>query len=203
MERKDLESAAASYSYLRGLLSIPLGILCIVAALGNVEWGPLRHAWVFVACVLAAAAACLGITRYYNERYGRVTPSTRQQRRLAAATTISLAVMVGASFSIRSEAGWSLDLPVNPVAASFALFMLIYYGMTVGLKAHHIVIWGSLLLTGLLPVWGDVGLGTASNVGLVLGGVAAIATGIFDHRLLARTFRSSNTMTLENGNVGA
>ena len=77
MERKTLESTAASYSYLRGLLWIPLGILLIVAALGNWEWGPLRHAWVFVACVLAAGVAGLAITRYYGEHYGRVTPSSR------------------------------------------------------------------------------------------------------------------------------
>jgi hypothetical protein len=81
--------------------------------------------------------------------------------------------------------------------------MLIYYGMTVGPKAHHVLIWGSLLVTGLLPVWGGVGLGTASNVGLALGGLAAIATGILDHRLLARTFGSTTRMNLENGNVGA
>jgi hypothetical protein len=70
MERKALESAAANCSYLRGLLSIPVGIVLIVAALGNWKWGPLRHAWVFVACVLAAGLAGLAIIRYYSERYG-------------------------------------------------------------------------------------------------------------------------------------
>ena len=74
MERKALESAAANYSYLRGLLSIPVGIVGIVAALGNWKWGPLRHAWVFVACVLAAGLAGLAITRYYSEHYGDSSP---------------------------------------------------------------------------------------------------------------------------------
>jgi hypothetical protein len=39
MERKQLESAAASYSYFKGLFAIPGGLLAIVSALGNWEWG--------------------------------------------------------------------------------------------------------------------------------------------------------------------
>ena len=132
MERKKLESAAADYSYLRGLFYIPLGILFILAALGNWEWGPLRHAWVFIGAVLVLGAACLHITRYYNENYGRLTPSTRQQVRAALATIIGVAVMAGGSFLLRSQADWSLDLPVNPIAASFGLLMLAYYAITVG-----------------------------------------------------------------------
>jgi len=198
MERKTLESTAASYSYLRGLLWIPLGILLIVAALGNWEWGPLRHAWVFVACVLAAGAAGLAITRYYGEHYGRVTPSSRQQVRAAAATIIGVALMFGVEFLARS-----LDLPVNPTAASFALFVLTYYALTVGLRAHHTIIWGSVLVTGLLPAWGGLALSATDNIGLVIAGVAAIVTGIFDHRLLVRTFGSPQDPDLESGNARA
>jgi len=203
MERKTLESAAANYSYLRGLLSIPVGIVLIVAALGNWKWGPLRHAWVFVACVLAAGLAGLAITRYYSERYGRVTPSTRQQVRASVAVSIGVALMVGVGFLARSRASWSLDLPVNPTAAGFALFMLSYYALTVGLRAHHIIIWGSVLVAGLLPVWGGVSLGDTGNIGLVIAGVAAIVTGIFDHRLLVRTFGSPQDLDLESGNARA
>ena len=203
MERKTLESAAANYSYLRGLLSIPLGILLIMAALGNWNWGPLRHAWVFVACVLAAGLAALAITHYYSERYGRVTPSTRQQARASAAVSIGVALMVGVGFAARSRASWSLDLPVNPMAAGFALFMLSHYALTVGLKAHHIIIWASVLVTGLLPAWGGLGLGDTGNIGLVIAGVAAIMTGIFDHRLLVLTFGSPEDLDLEGGHARA
>jgi hypothetical protein len=42
MERTDLEAAAAKYSFPRGLLFLPLGLLPIVSALGNTGWGPLR-----------------------------------------------------------------------------------------------------------------------------------------------------------------
>ena len=199
MERKKLESAAANYSYLRGLFSIPLGSLCIVAALGNWGLGPLRHAWIFIAAVLVLGAACLPINRYYNENYGRVTPSTRQQFRAFVATIISVAVMVGGSFLLRSRASWSLDLPVNPIAASFGLLMLAYYAIVVGLRTHHVVIWGGLLVAGLLPVWSGA---DPSNIGLVLAGVAAMTNGIFDHRLLVRTFGSSKDLGVENSDVG-
>ena len=150
--------------------------------------------------VLVIGAACLSINRYYNENYGRVTPSTRQQFRAVVATIISVAVMVGGVFLLRSRANWSLDLPVNPIAASFGLLMLAYYAIVVGLRTHYMVIWGSLLVAGLLPVWGGA---DPSNIGLVLTGVAVMANGIFDHRLLVRTFGSSKGLNVENSDVGA
>jgi hypothetical protein len=158
---------------------------------------------VFVACVLAAGLAGLAISHYYSERYGRVTPSTRQQVRAATAASIGVALMVGVGFVARSRASWSLDLPVNPTAAGFALFTLTYYALTVGLRAHQIIIWGSVLVAGLVPVWGGLGLGDTGNVGLVIAGVAAIVTGIFDHRLLVRTFGSPQDLDLESGNAPA
>jgi hypothetical protein len=118
MERRQLEKAATNYSYLRGLLFIPGGALCIVAALGNWEVGPLRHGWAFVAAVLVIGVASLLIARYYNENYGRLTPSTSQQLRAALAVMIGVAVMIGGSLLLRSRADWSLDLPVNAIARS-------------------------------------------------------------------------------------
>lgn len=200
MERKKLETAAAKYSYLRGLFLIPGGMLFILAALANWEWGPLRHTWVFFAAVLAVGVVCLLISRYYNEHYGRVSPSTRQQVRGAVAVVIGFAVLVGGSSLMRSEADWSLDLPVNATAVSFAVVMLVSYGFGVGLKAHHVIIWGALLVAGALPVWTGE---DPSNVGLVLAGVAVMVAGVFDHRLFVRTFGSPKVRTLENSNAGA
>lgn len=198
MERRKLESAATNYSYLRGLLSIPLGLVLIVAALGNWEWGPFRHAWVFVGCVLAAGGACLVIVRYYNENYGRITPSTRQEVRAVVAGVIGLAVMGGVTLLARSAADWSLDLPVNSTAAGIAIFMLTYYALTVGLSAHHMIIWGAVLVAGLCPVWDGA---DPSNIGLVIAGIAAMATGILDHRLLVRSIGPTNGLNLEHGNA--
>jgi len=185
VDRKRLQSAAAEYHYFRGLISVPAGALFIVAALGNEGWGPLRHDWVFVAVLLAIGAICLVIDRYYKQHYGRVTPSPRQQLKGVAAIVLAVAIMIGLSMLLRSRASWSLDLPVNAIAVAFALLMLVSYALVVGLRPHHMVIWGSLLVVGLLPVWDG---GDPSNAGLVLAGVAVMVNGVFDHLQLARTF---------------
>jgi hypothetical protein len=200
MNRKSLETAAANYSYLRGLFFIPLGLVFILAALANSEVGPLRHAWAFPLAAAVVGAACLPISRYYNENYGRVSPSTRQQVRGAVAVALGLVAVVGGSLLLRSRADWSLDLPVNATAVSFALVMLISYAIGVGLKAHHVIIWGALLVTGAVPVWNGA---DPSNTGLVLAGVAVMVNGIFDHRLFVRTFGSPGLQHHEDGDVGA
>ena len=82
----------------------------------------------------------------------------------------------------------ALDLPINGFAASWAAVALGYYAVNVGLRAHHVVIWGSLLVASLVPVWGDPRTSDTPNFGLLMIGVAAILTGFFDHRLLVRTF---------------
>jgi hypothetical protein len=200
MERKELESAATEYSYMRGLFMVPLGLLFFLSALGNWGWGAPRHTWILVGGLVVIAAATLGVNRYYHENYGRVTLSTRQQMRAFVATAVSIPVIFGASFLVRSQVDWSLHLPLNPTAASMALLMLTAYAVSVGLKAHHVIILGSLLVTGLLPVWRG---GDPSNVGMVLAGAAIILTGIFDHLLLVRTFGSGRSLNLADGDVGA
>lgn len=178
---------------------VPAGALCIVAALGNWGVGPLRHSWVFIAAVLVIAVASLLIAGFYNENYGRLRASTSQQVRGALAVAIGVAVMTGGSLLLRSRADWSLDLPVNALAVAFAVVMLVSYAVGVGLKAHHMIIWGALLVAGALPVWDGA---DPSNIGLVLAGVALMVNGVFDHRLFVRTFGPPKLPTV-NGNAGA
>jgi hypothetical protein len=168
------------------------GLLLILAAFANWESGLLRNAWVVGASAVVLAALGLGIARFYSSNYGRLTPSPRQQTRVVGAAVVGAALMVGASLLARSRADWSLDLPVNPTAGFFALFMLGYGAVTVGLRRHQAIVWGAVAVTGLLPVWSSLSLAGASNAGLVLVGVAAMVTGILDHRLLVRTFASAS-----------
>lgn len=201
MERTKLETAAAENSHLRGLFAVPLGALAVLSALGNWEAGPLRHDWVFLAGALLILATCLPIARFYNEHYGRVTPSRRQQIRAAIAVALCVPLVVGGSLLLSSRASWSLDLPVNPTAISFALVMLVTCAMWVGLRAHHRVVFGALLLAGLIPVWERAGEG--GNAGLALAGVAAAVAGILDHRLIVQTFGPSRGLDADQVDVGA
>lgn len=147
------------------------------------------------------AGTYLPIARYYNEHYGRATPSTRQNRRAAITVIIALPLIIGGSLLLSSRASWSLDLPVNPTAISCAFLMLMMYAMSVGLRTHHRIVFGVLLVAGVLPVWKHAGM--SGNTGLLLAGVAIAAAGLFDHRMLVRTFGSSRGTGLEGGNAGA
>jgi hypothetical protein len=201
MDRTKLEAAVAENSHLRGLFAVPLAGLMILSTLGNWEVGPLRHTWVFIACAALLAATCLPLARYYNEHYGRVTPSTRQQVRAMVAVLICVPLIIGGSLLLSSRASWSLDLPVNPTAISFAFVMAVAYATSIGLKPHHRVIFGALLVAGLLPVWPHHGNG--GNAGLLLAGIAIAAAGILDHRLLVRTFGPSHALDADHADVRA
>ena len=200
MQRRELETAAANYSYLRGLFYIPLGGLLVLSALGNWQVNPFRHTWVFLLTALAIAAVAVAINRYYNERYGRLTPSTAQQIRAGIGLVLAVALMLGGATLLRSHASWSLDLPVNAIAVCFALVMLVSYAIGVGLKAHHVIIWGAVLVAGALPVWNGP---DPSNIGLLLCGAGVILTGVFDHRLFVQTFGPPRAIDYENGDVAA
>ena len=103
----------------------------------------------------------------------------------AIAAILGVPIVVGSSLLLRSRADWSLDLPVNATAASFALLMLMVYAVTIGLRAHHVAVWGALLVAGLLPVW-DRRRSRATSASSSPG-VATIVAGVLDHRLLVRT----------------
>ncbi len=185
MERKQLERTAATYAHLRGVLAIPAGLLFILSALGNSRVGPFRHDWVFIACLLALGGAYLLVARAYQQRYGRASPSGEQQLRAAATVVLAIAVVAGGSLLLRSRAGFSLDLPVNAIAVTFALVMLAAYAIGEAFRPHHGVVYGALFVAGALPVWGGE---DPSNVGLVLCGAAVIVCGVLDHLAFTRTF---------------
>ena len=175
MDRRGLERAAVSYAHLRGLLLIPLGVLLLVSALANTEAVP---AWTFPAGLVIGGLACLLILRHYRRRYGHVRAFARQQRRDVIAVGLAVIIVVGSSVVLR-------DAPVNPIAIAFALALAAGYALGSGLRTHHLVILGGLLVAGALPVWeGD----DSSNAGLALAGLAVLLNGILDHRAFVHAF---------------
>lgn len=182
MDREHLESMAAGNHYLRGLLALPLGLVLVSSALGNMEWGLFRHFWVVPACWAVSAALYAVLLRWYNEVYGRSVP--RIGVRGAVAIVAAIVVMGGGPALVQV-----LDLPLNGIALAWAVVALVYYQRAVGLRPHHLAIWGAVLVVALVPLWGDPRTTNTSNVGLAIVAAGVVLTGIFDHLLLVRTFR--------------
>ena len=197
MERKELEAAAAHVTYLRGLLAIPIGMLFIITGLGNLGWGPLGNPLVFLGFLLVLGAAWLGINRYYNDHYGRVTHSRGRQLRYNLASLVLFAAgLVGGSYL-----DFRLDLPVSLFATTFALAMLAWFAICVRLRARHLIIWGALLVAGLLPVW--EAMADKISVAWLPIGVATIAAGILDHWALVRAYGPAKDLNHESSDVAA
>lgn len=197
MDRRDLEVAAAKVTYMRGLLALPLGAVFLLVGVGNLGWwGPLRSTWGFLACLAVAGLAWRSVNRYYNDHFGRVTPGSRPRVRYAIPWTVFPMALVGGPLLD----GW-LNLPVSLFTALFAVAMLSWYALCVQLRAHHVVIWGALLLVALLPVWGSVT--DPTSVAFLPIAAATMLTGILDHRVLVRGFGSAGESDVADSHADA
>ena len=85
-------------------------------------------------------------------------------------------------------------------AAMFALAMLAWYALCVQLQAHHVVIWGALLLVALVPVWGSIA--DSVSVALLPIGAATIICGVMDHFALVRGFGPAGRFDVADANAG-
>ena len=157
---------ATSYPHLRGLLSVPAarrwwsprsatgsGARCATRGSSRRAWPPRRGRRSRSAGTTPTATDASPPRRSPSAPDGGRRRGGRRDR-------------PGASLILRSRAGWSLDVPVNGLAAALASGFLVYHALTVGVKRHHVVIWGAVLAAGLLPVWGGLDLGDTSNAGL-------------------------------------
>ncbi len=203
MDRRQLESAGANYPFysgIQGLYGIPMGLMYCFIALANTSTKPLNP-WAVGGGVLLGALAVWAVTFYYQHHFGMVTPTRSRKVRTLVAAGAGFGVYIVAYQLARAILGQPPQQPVNTTAATFALGMMVFYAINTGLKAHHIVIWGSLLVAGLLPIWGlDVNRDAVAYFPI---GAASVASGLLDHRLLVRTFKSYQALDLENTDVGA
>lgn len=174
MERRELTTAVAEVAYLRGLIAVPIGVLFLLTGLGNLGWAPLQSPWVFGGCL---ALLAWRLQAYYNDTFGRATQSRQMQVRYAVVTGLLALTLVAGSFL-----DFELGLPVSLFAASFAVAMLIMFAVQTGLRQHHVLVWGALLVVALVPFW-DV-FDDAVSVAWLPIGVATIVAGLLDHRLL-------------------
>jgi hypothetical protein len=79
-----------------------------------------------------------------------------------------------------------LTLPISAFAVLFGAGMLVWFHLCVGLRPDHLVVWGALIVVGLIPVWG--GFDDRASVGWLPIGIATIVAGLLDHRALTHSF---------------
>jgi hypothetical protein len=200
MERRQLEAAAANYPYLQGLWAIPLGFGTIVAGISNLQNRPSDPV---VLGIIIGGLAIAGVTsvligRYYRDHYGTVIPTRDRYIRQAVAIVAWIAILfIGANQALF----WSPDGPQCIYASAFALATLAYYAILVGLRPHHVIIWGAVVVAGLLSIWGGLGA-DRDPLAMIPLGLLLMLSGVLDQRLLARSFRQSGTEQLEGSRVG-
>jgi hypothetical protein len=200
MERKFLESTAANYPYLQGLWVIPLGFMVIFAGISNLEAGPSAPWLIAIFAGFAAFSLIMVrlIERLYRSHYGEVTPTReRQKRSLIAFGAWVVVLFIGANRFLF----WSPDSRYCVFAVAFAAATLVYYAILTGLRPHQIAIWGAVLVAALLPIWGRLG-DDRDPVAMMLLGVALIASGVLDQRLLGRSMNVAGTLNFEANDAG-
>jgi hypothetical protein len=194
MDRNTLISAGPTYTYLRGLLAVPIGAAFLLAGATFLEWGPFGNQWLFWGGVLACLAAGAVADRYYRQNYGRVTPPRESRVKDALWTVFGVVALIG--FAVLDSV---LELPVNGYVLAYALMMFGYIATSIGLKVRHVTVWGALLLAALLPVWSGVDEVAA---GLFPMGVATVIGGLLDHSAFVANLGPSR-VPVGNGNAGA
>lgn len=85
------------------------------------------------------------VDRWYRQNYGRVKPPRETQVKDAVWTVFGVAALIGLTVldSI-------FDLPVNGYVLAYALVIFGYIATSIGVKLRHAVVWGTLLVAGLL-----------------------------------------------------
>jgi hypothetical protein len=174
-----------------------MGFLIVLTGISNLEHRPTGSLLlvIFIIGVSLALTAGLLIARYYRDHYGDVTPTRKRQIRSGVAVLAWVAVLAGATKLL----SWMLGPPLSVYVIAFALATLAYYAILVGVRVHHVTIWGCILLAGLLPIWGGLG-SDRDAIAMFPLGTALIASGLLDQHLLARSFRSAG-LNLGNSNV--
>jgi hypothetical protein len=186
MDITGLNSVAGRYYALRGLLLVPTGVLLVAAGLTNMPpIGPEKvggGAPYFLVALVVAAAGYIVANHYYVTRFGRIDPPMRTKVRVAV-----YSLLAGVGICIGITVDTQFDLPVTFYGASFAVSLLAYYRVIVGLRPYHRAIIGAFLVACLVPIWDRVD----DKVSLVMipMGAMMIAIGLLDHRELVASIR--------------
>jgi hypothetical protein len=181
METEEIERAEAREYALRGLRTVALAGLVAIGSTPSLVGGPfVEHAWLpfglFALLVLAAyRAEC-----YYNDRYGYLAVPDPPRRVVVRRIVVCALPALVLGVAVRLT-----DLPVNLMAIVGAVILLALFTDLFGFERHHLVVFGTLLAVGAIPVWTGE---HANQWGAALTAAAMAISGVLDHRLLVRTY---------------
>ena len=188
---QQLRKVTRGYPYLQGLKVVPIGLLLLLTASFSIDWWP-WEGWEFLPFAIAgiaAVAAMVWISRYYERRFGRVSPTPTQFRRDAVGTAIAAIALAG---------GLLVDVtvvpPVSVFGLSLAAVLIWYWSWSGGPRPYHWLLAGALAVVALLPLastWFDIDLvdkgDAAFTLVLAAAGAVYVAAGLLDHAHLVRS----------------
>lgn len=189
---QELRTVTQGYPYLQGLKVVPIGLLLMFTVSFKIDWWP-WEGWEFLPFTvgaIAALAAIVWIGRYYERRFGRVSPTRTQLRRDALGTALAAIALAGGLL-----VDTTLVLPVSVFGLALAAVLLWYWSWSGGPRAYHWLLAGTLAVVSLLPLaskWLDIDLvdkraDAAFALVLATAGAVYVAAGLLDHAHLVRS----------------
>lgn len=179
MDTRAMTAVGGRYYNLRGLNSLPTGLVFIAAGAFNMP--PIgdepvsTHAAWFVAAMVLAALGYYASSHYYATHFGRVEPTNGTRVRVAVYTVLG-AVLICGGITLDMQ----LELPVSLFGAAFGISLMVYYRMLDVLQRYHLALLGGFTIVCLLPLWGQVDDKVSTT--MIPMGLVTIAVGLLDHR---------------------
>jgi len=181
-----IRSVTSNYNYLKGLLSIPLGLYFLLAAGGIAGWWslfiPTQEGYPELVIFVALGGLYWGLVQYYKRTFGRVDHSSGNQKKVIFFWFIAIAAIVINNL---------FNLPVFLLGLAFAGMYFSFY-ISLKRRVHNLILGVAIAAVSCLPlvsdiepadkIWGHMGAAFC----LVLGGGMMII-GLLDHWLLVRT----------------
>ncbi len=180
---KYLRHITANYFCMQGLRMVPFGIVLIITAVSSPEWWPELANWAPLPHLVGIAIAFVlfkVIGGYYERTFGHVQSMSRSNYFWWGYGSALAAILL--SFVIDAK----LHPPVNVLGLTFAILILVYWGVMGSFQTHYIIMATLLAGISLLPLQG---VAVNSAIILVVVGSIYIIGGLLDHLVLVRTLK--------------
>jgi hypothetical protein len=203
MDRDALEAAGRNYpyQYQHGLYGLPFGALLFLTGLSNLGLEGNGAIAAYATLLLVAATLFEAVRRYYRRTLGDVVLTRRAQRKYVVAAVAGFAVYIGTDQLGRALLGRPPEPPINLTLTTWALGTLTFHALSLGIRLHHLVIWGAAVVAGLLPIWGHGD--DRDAIAFFPLAAATILSGLIDHVRLVRLYRSYPVVGVEDSHAAA